>query len=118
MYQKCIPNLRRTSRYLNRIAPQPLRQTKQNGLSSSFQSSSRFVAVRSFSSTTSVETSTAKEPVVAGEEVETREFRAETKQLLDIVTHSIYTDKEVFVRELISNASDALEKLRYLQVLS
>ncbi|KAG6613493.1 heat shock protein 75 kDa, mitochondrial precursor [Phytophthora cinnamomi] len=44
-----------------------------------------------------------------------REFQAETRQLLDIVTHSIYTDKEVFIRELISNASDALEKLRHLQ---
>ncbi|TMW63455.1 hypothetical protein Poli38472_002396 [Pythium oligandrum] len=43
------------------------------------------------------------------------EFQAETRQLLDIVTHSIYTDKEVFIREIISNASDALEKLRHLQ---
>lgn len=43
------------------------------------------------------------------------EFQAETRKLLDIVTHSIYTDKEVFLRELISNASDSLEKLRYLQ---
>lgn len=45
-------------------------------------------------------------------------FQAETKQLLDIVTHSLYTDKEVFIRELISNASDALEKLRHEQVIS
>jgi len=45
----------------------------------------------------------------------TMEFQAETKQLLDIVTHSLYTDKEVFLRELISNASDACEKLRHLQ---
>ncbi len=37
--------------------------------------------------------------------------------MLDIVTHSIYTDKEVFLRELISNASDAMEKLRHLQVV-
>jgi TNF receptor-associated protein 1 len=43
------------------------------------------------------------------------EFQAETRKLLDIVTHSIYTDKEVFLRELVSNASDSLEKLRYLQ---
>lgn len=43
------------------------------------------------------------------------EFKAETKQLLDIVTNSLYTDKDVFLRELVSNASDALEKLRHLQ---
>lgn len=47
---------------------------------------------------------------------ETMEFQAETRKLLDIVTNSIYTDKEVFMRELISNASDALEKYRYKAV--
>jgi len=46
---------------------------------------------------------------------ETHEFKAETKKLLDIVAKSLYTDKEVFIRELISNASDACEKLRFLQ---
>jgi len=40
-------------------------------------------------------------------------FQAETRRLLDIVTNSLYTDKEVFVRELVSNASDALEKCRH-----
>jgi len=44
------------------------------------------------------------------------EFQAEIKQLLDIVVHSLYTEKEIFVRELVSNASDALEKLRHTQI--
>ncbi len=42
-------------------------------------------------------------------------FQAEIGQLLEIVTHSLYTDKEIFVRELISNAADALEKVKFLQ---
>lgn len=49
-------------------------------------------------------------------ETETREFHAEVRQLLDIVIHSLYTDREIFIRELISNASDALEKLRLTQL--
>ncbi len=44
------------------------------------------------------------------------EFQAEIKQLLDIVIHSLYTEKEIFVRELVSNGSDALEKFRHLQL--
>jgi len=44
------------------------------------------------------------------------EFQAEISQLLDIVTHSLYTEKEIFIRELVSNASDALEKLRHTQL--
>ncbi|KAL1460199.1 hypothetical protein WDU94_012134, partial [Cyamophila willieti] len=47
---------------------------------------------------------------------EKHEFQAETRMLLDIVAKSLYSDKEVFIRELISNASDALEKLRYTQL--
>lgn len=43
-------------------------------------------------------------------------FKAETKRLLDIVAKSIYTDKDVFIRELLSNASDALEKQRYFEI--
>ena len=48
---------------------------------------------------------------------ETHEFQAEVKQLLDIVIHSLYTEREIFLRELVSNAADALEKFRHLQVV-
>jgi molecular chaperone HtpG len=48
---------------------------------------------------------------------ETHTFQAETRQLLDIVIHSLYTDREIFIRELVSNASDALEKLRHQQLI-
>ena len=43
----------------------------------------------------------------------TREFKAESKRLLDMMIHSIYTHREIFLRELISNASDAIDKLYY-----
>src|SRR6186713_1245455 len=46
---------------------------------------------------------------------EKHHFQAEIQQLLDIVIHSLYTDKEIFIRELISNAADACEKLRFTQ---
>ncbi|TGE31601.1 molecular chaperone HtpG [Desulfosporosinus sp. Sb-LF] len=50
--------------------------------------------------------------------VETKEFQTEIRQLLDIVIHSLYTEREIFLRELISNAADAMGKLHYIQLTS
>src|SRR5512137_2094921 len=47
------------------------------------------------------------------EETQSFHFKAETKQLLNILIHSLYKDREVFLRELLSNASDALNRLRF-----
>src|SRR5471032_3125900 len=55
-------------------------------------------------------------PTMSTATPQTFEFQAEIKQLLDIVIHSLYTEKEIFVRELVSNGSDALEKLSHLQL--
>ncbi len=43
------------------------------------------------------------------------EFRSDVRKVLNILTHSLYTNREIFLRELLSNASDALDKVRFLQ---
>jgi molecular chaperone HtpG len=48
---------------------------------------------------------------------ETRSFQAEVSRLLEIVAHSLYSEKEIFLRELISNASDACDRLRYAALI-
>ncbi len=52
----------------------------------------------------------------AAPQTESLEFRAEIRQLLNILAHSLYTEREIFLRELISNASDALNRLRFEQL--
>src|SRR3954464_10594015 len=52
----------------------------------------------------------AEPPTPAPQEME---FKTELKQLLDLIIHSLYTKKEIFLRELISNAADAIDKLRF-----
>ncbi len=51
---------------------------------------------------------TAKKP-----KTESHQFQAEVAKLLQLMVHSVYSDRDVFLRELISNAADALDKLRY-----
>jgi molecular chaperone HtpG len=50
-------------------------------------------------------------------QVETKQFQAETRKVLDIVINSLYTERDIFVRELVSNAADALEKFRHKSLI-
>lgn len=63
--------------------------------------------------TTTNNTKKPKKIAMTEAQAETKEFRAETRKVLDIVINSLYTERDIFVRELVSNAADALEKFRH-----
>src|SRR5215813_10949398 len=54
--------------------------------------------------------------MAVNEHNEQHAFKAEIRQLLNILIHSLYTDREIFLRELISNASDALNRLQFVML--
>ncbi|MGH9337027.1 MAG: molecular chaperone HtpG, partial [Vicinamibacteria bacterium] len=55
----------------------------------------------------------AKKSKAAADAPQTFPFRTEVRELLDLMIHSLYSHKEIFLRELVSNASDALDRLRF-----
>ncbi len=55
---------------------------------------------------------------MAEPQIETKQFQAETRKVLDIVINSLYTERDIFVRELVSNAADALEKFRHQSLVA
>ncbi|KAF7133233.1 hypothetical protein RHSIM_Rhsim09G0120100 [Rhododendron simsii] len=93
----------------------------QNGLRNSFSKSGLKWKVERRETGLAVRCEAAGGAAVAEKEVpeasgERHEYQAEVSRLLDLIVHSLYSHKEVFLRELVSNASDALDKLRFLSV--
>ena len=56
---------------------------------------------------------TADAQTPTSEAVSTQSFEADVSRLLDLMVHSVYSDRDIFVREFVSNAADACEKLRH-----
>ncbi|PPD67772.1 hypothetical protein GOBAR_DD35351 [Gossypium barbadense] len=80
-----------------------------SGLRWKLEKTTNLIAVQCVTSTVAEK----ETQVTSGEKFE---YQAEVSRLLDLIVHSLYSHKEVFLRELVSNASDALDKLRFLSV--
>ncbi|XP_037669500.1 heat shock protein 75 kDa, mitochondrial [Choloepus didactylus] len=96
----------------------PWRMTGQPGSPGQGLAAPHFWAGRLYSTQATEEKEEPLRPFISSTETvqgsaSKHEFQAETKKLLDIVARSLYSEKEIFIRELISNSSDALEKLRH-----